>query len=731
MKSICIWMMSLAAMAGAASAQEPAGQLDVVTVTAERRAENIRDVPSSVSAVSGEDLDVLATGGQDVRLLAARIPSLNVESSFGRAFPRFYIRGYGNSDFRLNASQPVSLIYDDVVQENPILKGFPIFDLEQIEVLRGPQGTLFGRNTPGGVVKFDSVRPASGFGGYVSVSDATYNTANLEGALNVPLGKGWTARLSGLYQHRDDFVGNALTDDEDIYEGYDDRAARLQVQYERGEDFSALFNLHARNLDGTARLFRANIIEPGSNDLVDGFDEDTPLFADGANRQQLDIFGGSIRLRWDFGVFALYSITGYESMEAYSRGDIDGGFGCGFCTLPNGPGFIPFPSETADAVPTLDQITQEVRLESQLEGAFNWQAGLYHFDEDYDTEFFSYDSLGGGVQNQYLRANQTNQAWAVFGSISYDVTPSFEMRAGARYTHDEKDFVTGAPEGFTFPDPTLPTSASLSDSDVSWDLSGMYSLSEDVNVYARVATGFRSASVQPAGPFGNQSVAEPETNTSLEVGVKADLWDRRAKLYFNVFRYEVEDQQLTAVGGANNTVRLLNAEGTVGQGAELDLQAYLTPKLLVTLGASYNDTEIDDDGIAVAPCFACTVTDPLAGGLAVIDGNPLPQAPEWIANFTLRYGLPLGSGELFAYTDWAYRSEVNFFLYESVEFTGKQLLEGGLRVGYNWSEGKYEAALFGRNITDEVVAVGGIDFNNLTGFINEPRIFGAQFKARF
>ena len=731
----CIARVSMAAaaalLAGTAWAQEPQGQLEVVTVTAERRAENIRDVPSSVSAVSGENLDVLATGGQDVRLLAERIPSLNVESSFGRAFPRFYIRGYGNSDFRLNASQPVSLIYDEVVQENPILKGFPIFDLEQIEVLRGPQGTLFGRNTPGGVVKFDSVRPSSEFGGFVSVSEATYNTANFEGALNIPLGEGWNARFSGLYQHRDDYVGNALTDEDDLYEGYDDRAARLQVQYERGEDFSALFNLHARNLDGTARLFRANIIEPGSNDLIDGFDEDSPIFADGANRQELNIFGGSIRLRWDFGDLALYSITGYESMDAYSRGDIDGGFGCGFCTLPNGPGFIPFPSETADAVPTLDQITQEVRLESQLEGALNWQAGLYYFDEDYDTEFFSYDSLGGGVQNQYLRANQTNQAWAVFGSVTYDVTPEFEMRAGVRYTNDEKDFFTGTPEGFAFPDPSLPTTASLSDSNVSWDLSGMYSLSADVNLYARIATGFRSASVQPAGPFGNQSVAEPETNTSLEVGMKADLWDRRANLSFNVFRYEVKDQQLTAVGGANNTVRLLNAKETVGQGAELDLQAYLTPQLLLTLGASYNDTEINDDGIAVATCFACTVTDPVAGGLAVIDGNPLPQAPEWITNLTLRYGRPLGNGEVFVYTDWAYRSQVNFFLYDSIEFTGKELLEGGLRVGYDWSDGKYEAALFGRNITNEVVAVGAIDFNNLTGFINEPRIFGVQFRAQF
>ncbi len=714
---------------GTVAAQEQ-GQLEEVVVTAERRAENIRDVPSSISTISRADLDVLSTGGQDVRVLAARVPSLNVESSFGRAFPRFYIRGYGNSDFRLNASQPVSLIYDEVVQENPILKGFPIFDLDQIEVLRGPQGTLFGRNTPGGVVKFDSIRPQSDFGGYINVSDATYNTMNLEGAINIPFGEGWAVRVSGLYQHRDDFVGNALTGEEDLYEGYDDRAARVQLKYERGDEFSVLFNAHARNLDGTARLFRANIIRPGDNDLIDDLDQDW-ISVDGQNRQELDILGGSIRLRWNFGAVALYSITGYESLEAYSRGDIDGGYGCGFCSLPNGPGFIPFPSETADGIPTLDQITQEIRLESQSAGPFNWQAGVYYFDEDYDTEFFSYDSLAGGVQNQYLRANQTNTAWALFGSINYEFSDAFEMRAGVRYTNDEKDFVTGTPEGFAFPDPSLPTTASLSDDNVSWDLSATFSVSDSVNLYARVATGFRGASVQPAGPFGNQSVAEPETNTSYEVGVKADLMDRMASVYFNLFYYEVEDQQLTAVGGASNAVRLLNADKTVGMGAELDVQAYLTPQLLMTLGASYNDTEIQDDGISVGVCFACTVTDPVVGGLAGIDGNRLPQAPEWIANLTLRYGVPVGNGEIFAYTDWSYRSEVNFFLYDSIEFTGTEFLEVGLRLGYNWGGGKYEAALFGRNITDEEVAVGAIDFNNLTGFLNEPRIWGVQFKATF
>src|SRR5690606_36674902 len=133
-----------------------------------------------------------------------------------------------------------------------------------------------------------------------------------------------------------------------------------------------------------------------------------------------------------------------------------------------------------------------------------------------------------------------------------------------------------------------------------------------------------------------------------------------------------------------------------------------------------------------------TVTDPVnpdpsRPGTVLIDGNPLPQSPRWVHNLTARYGIPLGAdgNELYFYTDWAYRSAVNFFLYESVEFRGKSSLEGGVRVGYGWNYGTYEVALFGRNITDQTRIVGGIDFNNLTGFINEPRTWGVEFKARF
>ena len=731
----------------APQAEADAKTLDAVQVTATRKVENLQDVPVSVTMVSAETLDVLGSGGNDVRFMSGRVPSLNIESSFGRAFPRFYIRGYGNTDFRLNTSQPVSLVYDDVVQENPILKGFPVFDLDRVEVLRGPQGSLFGRNSPAGVVKFESVRPSQEFSGYGKVGVGSDNMWNVEGAAGGGLTDQWSARASVLFQRRDDWVDNTIDGPNDGFEGYDESAARLQALYE-GEGFEALFNVHARHLNGTARLFRANIIEPGTNDLVDGFDEDK-VSLDGVNHSELDSFGANARLSWELGNgYRLYSITGYENVETFSRGDIDGGFGAVFLPV-SGPGLIPFASETADGIPSHSQFTQEFRIESNYAGAWNWQGGLFYFNEDYDVESFSYDSLAGNAQDGYERVNQTNDAWALFGAVTWEATDKLELRAGARYTWDKKDLTveeywntgfvpcvllgkcTLAQLAAQEPDGDL--SAHPEDKKFSWDLSATYEVNDDVNLYGRVATGYRGSSIQAAGAFNAKSVAAPETSTAFEAGVKADLWNNRARINAGVFYYEVKDQQLTAVGGSSNANILLNADKSTGRGFEVDFQTYLTDSMLLTLGSSYNDTEIQDDNLAVSVCAQCTVTDPLDGnGKALIDGNPLPQAPEWTHNLTLRWGMPTDNGgEFYAYTDWVYRSEVNFFLYESKEFTGKSLVQGGLRLGYTWGYGKYDVALYGRNITDEVQVVGAIDFNNLTGMINEPRLFGVEFKANF
>ncbi|HYR29551.1 MAG TPA: TonB-dependent receptor, partial [Thermoanaerobaculia bacterium] len=148
-----------------AQAEQPQ-VLEEIVVTAQKREENVQDVPAAVTAVSDTAMELVTAGGADVKALSGRVPSLVIESSFGRAFPRFYIRGLGNTDFDLNASQPVSMVYDEVVLENPVLKGMPVWDIDRVEVLRGPQGTLFGRNSPAGVIKFDSARPTDKFEGY-------------------------------------------------------------------------------------------------------------------------------------------------------------------------------------------------------------------------------------------------------------------------------------------------------------------------------------------------------------------------------------------------------------------------------------------------------------------------------------------------------------------------------------------------------------------------------------
>ncbi len=729
-------------IAGAAIAQqetapaqeEPAqvsGQLpEEVLVTAQKREQDVRDVPSSVVTVSDEKLDVITSGGQDIRLLSSRVPSLHIESSYGRTLPRFYIRGLGNTDFDLNASQPVSLVYDEVVLENPILKGYPIFDLERVEVLRGPQGTLFGRNTPAGIVKFESRKPSHESGGFSRVSYGTYSSIQVEAAQNGSLVEDvLAARVSVLYQGRNDWVDNTYTGQENALGGYDDFAGRMQMLLTPADNFSALFNVHMRNLDGTARLFRADLVESGSNDIVDGFERDK-IAVDGGNEQRVEERGGVARLEYDFGDVTLTSVTGYEDGTIYSRGDVDGGVVYDFDNFR-------FPAETADGIPKLNQFTEEIRLASNDWEDWNFQAGMFYFDEDLEIDTINYDTLGGGVQNGYAYQHQETTAWAVFGTVDVNLTDRFTASGGVRYSDDEKDFTARRDESPIGADPLDPIKVNPSDEFVSWDLSGMYAATEDVNVYGRIASSFRAPSIQGRLLFGDEvTVADTEKILSFETGVKSNI-GRRARANFSVFYYDMQDQQLTAVGGGANFNRLLNADKTKGYGFEADLELLPSDRLFFTVGASYNNTEIDDPDLYTQKPGAAGVTlldpdHPTDPTLVSIDGNSLPNAPEWVFNVTARGATPLGDdGELFLYTDWAYRSEVSFFLYESTEFTEDGMIEGGLRIGYAPYDHSYEVAAFARNITDVEYRTGGIDFNNLTGFVNEPRCFGLEMKRFF
>jgi len=717
--------------AWAQEASNDTTKLETVIVTANRRAENIKEVPMSISAIKGEALDTYNASGQDIRFLSARVPSLNIESDFGRSFPRFYIRGLGNTDFDLNASQPVGLIFDDVVQESPILKGFPVFDVDQVEILRGPQGTLFGRNSPAGVLKFDSAKPTNRFEGYGSLGYGNNNAVNLEGAINVPLSKEWAMRFSGQAQSRDDRVTNPRSTGEKNLEGYRDNAARLQFSY-KTSDFSALINLHGRDMSGNATLFRANIIQKGTNNLVPGFDYGT-YPTDGLNTQTLTSSGASLRLRWDLPGMSIHSITAYDKAKFYSRADVDGGYSAG---ATSGPGFIPFASETADGLPNLKQVTQEVRLESNTKDPLQWITGLYYFSEDLQVDSFNFDSMSAGnPQNGYAVQHQNAKSWAAFGTLNYAVNEKLKLRGGVRYTSDKKDFDaqrTQTPFGGKNTDFLQ---AHPSSTNVSWDLGANYTLDKETSLFARAATGYRAPSVQGRVLFGDTiSVAQSEKTLSFEAGIKKDILDNTARVSATVFHYTAKDLQLTAGSGSVNQNKLVNADKAVGQGFELDLQANLNRNWKTTVGVSYNDTEIKDDKLFVAPCGnGCTVTNtkgPVAGTV-LIGGNPLPRAPKWVGNFSLKYSTQIGAGTLYANTDWAYKDSYNMFLYEAKEYKAKSMLEGGLRVGYVWADGKYELAAYGRNITNKQQVIAAIDFNNLTGIVNEPRSYGVQFKANF
>ncbi len=755
-----------AAYAQDETAEEGAGLSEIV-VTAQRREENLQDVPLSVTAVSGDKLDAISAGGVDIRGISGRVPSLLVESSFGRTFPRFYIRGLGNTDFDFNASQPVSLVYDDVVLENPILKGFPIFDLDRVEVLRGPQGTLFGRNTPAGIVKFDSVKPSDVAGGYGKISYGRFNAINAQGAVGGPLGEKVSIRLSGMYQRQDDYVDNVTpaATTKDAFEGYEEYAARLQFLIKPSDDLDILLTGQFRSLDGTARLFRANVFTRGEQGLNANFDR-YRVSTDGKNEQRVDTQNATARITYDAGPVSFISVTSYWQGDATSVGDVDGGFGASF--LPpalTGPGYIPFTAETRDSVPTLKQLTQEFRIASNGDGPLSYQAGVFYFDEDLEIVSDNYSTLGDpnnapdGV-NIRVSQKQNSKAYGVFGSLTYQLTDQFSVTGGIRYNDDKRRFVAVRSRDTQFPgflqNPLGTVNRRVSDNNITWDASATYAATDDVNFYARVARGYRAPSIQgrilfpPATATPLESgvtVGKSETITSYESGVKSTFLDGRARFNVNGFYYELKDAQLTAVGGGVNANRLINADKVRGYGFEADLEFKPFPELLLTAGVSYNNTSIRDADLTTAACGAvrvdtfpnvslCTPLDPIvvaaapfSAAIVNINGNSLPQSPEWIANWTARFGVPVGDGEVYAYTDWAYRSKINFFLYESVEFQDKSMLEGGLRVGYKTDA--FDIAAFVRNITKDTSAVGGIDFNNLTGFVNEPRIWGVEAGFKF
>jgi iron complex outermembrane receptor protein len=735
---------SVAVSARAQDAPSPAAganQLEEVVVTAERKPEYNKNVPIAVSSLSAPTVDALTSSGEDIRALSAQVPSLLIESSFGRTYPRFYIRGLGNSDYTYNAQQPVGVVVDDVVIENPIMKAFPAFDIQDVEVLRGPQGTLFGRNTPAGVVKIDTVKPSDEFGGYADLSYGTFNTVNFTGVVGGAVVPGiLDFRVSVLEERRDDWVTNTnpLTMYHKNLEGYSDTAGRFQMLYKPTDTFTALWETDGRTLDGTARLFRADIIQKGTNQLVPGFDP-SKIDTNGDNYQNLGTFGTHLTLTDDLGPVTVTSITAYEHGSTRSRGDVDGGNFSGppQYQTPNVTGTA-FEDETSDAIPGLDQLTEELRVTTNGDGPFSNQAGFFYFHEY--LHILDYDYIPAGSADIIASQVQSTESFGLFDSAKYKVTDDFTFGAGLRFSNDDKHYAINCLLTCSNPNPDA---ASSNTSQVTFDVNATYAVTSDVNVYGRIASGYLAPAFDGRNvlyDFGNiasaaLSRAKAETTTSYEVGVKASLLDHKADFNLTGYYYNTDNMQLTAVGGASNATQLLNAKTVVGEGIESEFDFKPAPAWFMRASASYNFTQIQDPNLEVSPCGGgCTMLgglDPKTGNYH-INGNPLPQAPRWIIDGMVKYTVPLSDAtELYASTDWSFRSSVNFFLYKAVEYDSQTLTIGNLRIGYVDDASNLEVAFFIHNLLNQVRATGAIDFDNITGFVNDPRTFGGEVRYKF
>ena len=710
-------------------------EVEELVVTAQKREQTLQEVPLAVSAISSDTVRNVLAAGENIRALAGRVPSLQVESSNGRQSPRFYIRGLGNYDFDVNATQPVSLIYDDVALENAVLKSFPLFDLEQIEVLKGPQGTLFGRSTTAGVVKVDSVKPTEETTGYVSFGYGSRDTSSVEGAIGGKIADGVAARASIKFLDRDAWIDNTLNGSGDDFGGFDELAYRLQFLLTPTDKFSALLKFHGFDQDGDQpQIFYANAFTPGIGGLRPGFDEEVASH-DAQASFELEHFGTSATLEYTFdNGMTLTSISSYDSLDSFSQADIDGGIQGGPEAIGELGGQAFFSVSSGDGLDDHDQITQEIRLANE-QGQLFYQVGLYFLSEDITVRSSDFDNGGTAISTTFVEQETTSAA--IFGQAEYHFTDAFSVIAGLRYTSDDKELEVIPGDGSTAPAANI----DADDDYANWELAANYLINEDISVYSRLATASRGPVT--LGRFGFTSQADTETATSFEVGFKASLFNNRATWNGAVYRFEIDDQQLTATGGTGNTNELLNADKTTGQGFETEFEAYLLENLRFNFNMAYNDTEIEDSNLGVELCSSnplCTSLDPIIDtfdgffgtvNLVSVDGNPLPRAPEWTYNLSLHYDYYIGLGTVYASTDWNYRSDANIFLYESVEFIAESRWIGGVRLGFKNETETLDVALIGRNITDKVVADGALDFLNQTGFVNEPQFFGVEVSSRF
>ncbi len=733
---------AFALSAGAAVAQE-GGEFAVeeVVVTAQKRSENLQDVPVSVTALSGDAL--VDRGVSNVTGLNNLAPGLRVSSGDAAANPKIFIRGVGLSDFNPNSSSGVGIYVDGVYVSSPLAQMAGFFDIGQIEILRGPQGTLYGRNTNGGAVNVATKRPTRTFSAEASAEYATYDAVNLSGAVSGPVIQDvLSVRAAGQVVKDDGYTYNRVTGND--LNDTDYWAVRLSALYTPREDVEALFqvNRFVNRGDATQPQHRAlfpltpaaagpdGFCAPGfygSGQCGDAFgyadldNDDRATAANQEGKDKIDLFGASAQVTWDLGPISLVSVTAYSWAHRNAFENTD--------SSPNRMIEINYLARQR-------QFTQELRLQSNSgpDAPLNWVLGGYYMDEtvkDASTQDVLGDlrplfpdgfSLADSVAAFSYPYTQKTKSYAVFGQADYRLTERLVGTVGLRYSADDKsfDYRSQAEGGLIV---LLTSNQDKTFSAWSGRLGLRYEVSDDLNIYATYNRGFKSG-----GFFGGLATTPeeliPYDNEQLdayEVGLKSELFDRRLRLNLSAFYYDYKDQQVFAQALRNGlTVLVLdNAANSEVYGAEIEATARLSQNLSVDAGLSLLDAKYGE--------YFSEGDD--------FTGNRLPQSPKLTFNAAANYVRPLAwGGDVVATVDAAYSSKIYFDNSNAERLSQDGVWVFGAQAGWRAPGGKLEAGVFARNLFDETYAVAisnidslGVDLVTL----NRPRSLGAYLRYRY
>lgn len=689
--------------------------LEEVVVTAQKRAQSLQDVNAAVTAFSGDELSFKKV--TTIEDLQALVPNLSAGSDF--AFAKLFVRGIGLSSSFTGVDPSVALHVDGVVVSQPTVQLGAFFDLDRIEVLRGPQGTLYGRNATGGSFNLITSKPTEEFEGYVRFTAGNYDLVRLETALGGPISDNILGRIAFRSDSRGGY-GENIVSGEDVDDS-SKQALRGHLQFNLSDEVDLLLSAEWFNVDDAGlgmKFVRESF--PGSTTFPF-------LGAGGTAPGKRDIASEAVHIndRSTWSVTAtlnwllndnvtLKSITNYRDVDSFLRQDLD------------------FSSNINDDVQSLSVLSEQFSEELQLifnNDRWNGLLALYYFEEELvgSNRIHFDDSVPTGRTVLDLRGDVDIEAFAVFGNLTYNLTDQLALNVGGRYSYEER---TGEHErfiNFVPPSITLPFDNGGDFDDFTPSVGIEWRPSNDVLLYFTYSEGFKSGVIQTGQAI---PITDPETIENYEFGLKSTLFDSRLRLNLAGFFYDFSDLQVSRtqpVAGGGFVTLFENAASAEGKGIELESTWLVTENFTLGGFLSYLDAE-----------FINFDTDnPLDIGTNIqsLEGNKLRQSPEWSWNVRGEYEFKLqNGGTLSIGADVSYKDE-QFFTEFNDDITSADAYSlFNADIKYVSPSERLTVQLWGKNITDDEVTSGAFVISTgrvIARTLLPPATYGVTFGYSF